>query len=66
MLSRWRTAAKFFAWGLLLGLIFAPASGQEVRRRLLRWAMSQLEGCLGAARQCLLGIHQEPSETRAS
>ncbi len=37
MLSRARTATKFFTYGLLLGVLFAPASGQDTRQRLRAW-----------------------------
>jgi gas vesicle protein len=34
VLSRARTAMKFFTYGLLIGVLFAPSSGQETRERL--------------------------------
>ncbi len=55
MLDRLRTAAKFFTWGLALGLLFAPASGRELRRRMLRWVMGGLEASVARARQWLTG-----------
>jgi hypothetical protein len=55
MLDRLRTAAKFFTWGLALGLLFAPASGPELRRRLLRWVMGRLEACVARVRERLTG-----------
>ncbi|MCS7255862.1 MAG: YtxH domain-containing protein [Thermomicrobium sp.] len=55
MLARLRTAAKFFTWGLLLGLLFAPASGQELRRRLVRWCTGRLQASLERARERLTG-----------
>lgn len=33
-MSRLRTAAKFFTVGLLVGLLFAPRSGEETRHKL--------------------------------
>jgi hypothetical protein len=41
MIARGRIAMKFFVYGLLLGLLFAPASGEETRRRLLNWLEDQ-------------------------
>lgn len=55
MLDRLRTAAKFFTWGLALGLLFAPASGPELRRRLLWWVMGRLEACVAGVRERLTG-----------
>jgi hypothetical protein len=37
MLSRARTATKFFTYGLLIGVLFAPGSGQQTRQRLRAW-----------------------------
>ena len=34
MIGRLRAGAKFFTLGLLLGLFFAPESGQERREKL--------------------------------
>jgi hypothetical protein len=34
MLTRARTAMKFFTYGLVAGLLFAPNSGAETRERL--------------------------------
>ncbi len=53
MLGRLRTAVKFFTWGLLLGLLFAPASGQELRRRLVRWLTDCLHAGIERARERL-------------
>ncbi|MCM8745421.1 YtxH domain-containing protein [Thermomicrobium sp. CFH 73360] len=55
MLGRLRTAAKFFAWGLLLGLLFAPASGQELRRRMVRWVMGCIEARAAQLRERFSG-----------
>lgn len=47
MLSRIRTAFKFLAWGLLIGLLFAPRSGAETRRRAVQWVARRLETAFG-------------------
>jgi hypothetical protein len=47
MIGRARTATKFFVYGLLVGLLFAPASGQETRSRLLTWAGQTVKDLLG-------------------
>lgn len=41
MLSRARTATKFFTYGMLIGVFFAPGSGEETRQRLKSWIMRQ-------------------------
>ena len=48
MIGRARTAMKFFVYGLLVGLLFAPASGEETRRRVLSWAGQTVKELLGA------------------
>jgi hypothetical protein len=47
MFERARVALKFFVYGLLVGLLFAPASGAETRRRLLGWLEAQGVGLFG-------------------
>jgi len=37
MLGKSRTAMKFFVYGLVIGLLFAPRSGEETRSRLVSW-----------------------------
>jgi|SwirhisoilCB1_FD_contig_41_10553496_length_645_multi_2_in_0_out_0_2 gas vesicle protein len=37
MLTRARTATKFFTYGLLIGVLFAPGSGDETRQRIKNW-----------------------------
>jgi hypothetical protein len=41
MLTRARTALKFFTWGLAVGLLCAPRSGAETRARLQRFVLRQ-------------------------
>ena len=47
MIGRARTALKFFVYGLLIGLLFAPASGAETRGRILTWASQSVKDILG-------------------
>jgi gas vesicle protein len=37
MIGRARTAVKFFVYGLVGGLLFAPRSGAETRKELMTW-----------------------------
>jgi gas vesicle protein len=43
MIGRARTAIKFFVYGLVGGLLFAPRSGAETRRELQNWVMSTVQ-----------------------
>ena len=38
MVARARTAMKFFVYGLVIGLLFAPRSGKETRAMALNWS----------------------------
>lgn len=46
MLRNTRTATKWLVYGLILGLLFAPASGKETRKELLNWATDSLGGAM--------------------
>lgn len=35
MLRNARTAVKFFVYGIIIGLLFAPQSGAELRKQIL-------------------------------
>lgn len=37
MIRNARTAVKFFVYGLIAGLLFAPGSGEENRKKLMDW-----------------------------
>lgn len=37
MIRNARTAVKFFVYGLIVGLLFSPGSGEENRKKLINW-----------------------------
>ena len=43
MLGRTRTAMKFFVYGLVLGLLFAPRSGEETRKQVIEWVSGTIQ-----------------------
>ena len=43
MFSRARVATKFFTYGLIIGILFAPRSGAENRERLKSWITEQVD-----------------------
>jgi gas vesicle protein len=47
MIGRTRTALKFFVYGLLVGLLFAPRSGEETRARVAAWAGQSVKDVMG-------------------
>lgn len=47
MLVRTKTALKFFTYGLIVGLLFAPRSGKETRALLISWVGQTLKDTLG-------------------
>lgn len=47
MIRNMRTAVKFFVYGLLVGLLFAPRSGDETRKELMNWVTSSIKGVTG-------------------
>ncbi len=47
MIGRARTGMKFSVYGLVLGLLFAPRSGEETRGRVLGWANQVIKDALG-------------------
>lgn len=49
MIGRARTALKFFVYGLLIGLLFAPRSGEETRGRVFAWVSQAVKETLGGA-----------------
>ncbi len=47
MIARTRTAMKFLAYGLAIGILFAPRSGKESRSALLAWVNSKVKETFG-------------------
>lgn len=47
MIKNMRTAVKFFVYGLVAGLLFAPRSGAETRKELMGWVSSSVKDITG-------------------
>jgi hypothetical protein len=47
MIKHMRTAVKFFVYGLLAGLLFAPRSGADTRKELMNWVSDSVKGMTG-------------------
>lgn len=47
MFSHMRTAMKFFAYGLAIGILFAPRSGKESRGMLFDWINRTVKETIG-------------------
>ena len=43
-----RKAAKFFVYGLLIGIFFAPRSGAETRSEAIDWVTGSIKKIMGA------------------
>ncbi len=43
MIRNARTAVKFFVYGLIVGLMFSPGSGEENRKKLMNWVSGSLD-----------------------
>jgi len=46
-----RTAFKYFVYGLLVGLFFAPRRGDETRQMILDWVSENVGGMFGGEEQ---------------
>jgi MFS-type transporter involved in bile tolerance (Atg22 family) len=46
-----RTAFKYFVYGLLVGLFFAPRRGDETRQMILDWVSENVGGVFGGEEQ---------------
>ena len=51
MIRNARTAVKFFIYGLIAGLMFAPRSGDETRKELMNWISGSVKGVTGGGTQ---------------
>ena len=49
MIRNARTAVKYFVYGLVLGLLFAPRSGAETRKELLSWFSGSVREAVNTA-----------------
>jgi gas vesicle protein len=47
MIKNLQTAVKFFVYGLVAGLLFAPRSGNETRKELLNWVSATVKETAG-------------------
>lgn len=47
MIRNARTAVKFFVYGVIIGLMFAPQSGAETRKLLLGWIGETMQDTIG-------------------
>lgn len=43
MIGRARTGIKFFVYGLVGGLLFAPRSGAETRKQVMTWVSGTVQ-----------------------
>lgn len=43
MIGRARTAVKFFVYGLVGGLLFAPQSGSATRKQVMTWVSGTVQ-----------------------
>ena len=48
MLRHSRTATKWLVYGLIIGLLFAPASGKQTRKDILNWATESVGDAMKA------------------
>lgn len=49
MIRNARTAVKYFVYGLVLGLLFAPRSGADTRKELLGWFTGSVREAVNSA-----------------
>lgn len=47
MIGRAKTATKFFVYGLIVGIFFAPRSGEETRAQIFGWLGDAAKNILG-------------------
>lgn len=43
MIRNAKTAVKFFVYGLIAGLMFAPGSGEENRKKMIDWVTGSIK-----------------------
>lgn len=59
MIRNARTAVKFLVYGVIIGLMFAPQSGEETRKQLLGWLGESMQDTISTVTG---GKQQSPSE----
>lgn len=42
MIRNARTAVKFFVYGLIVGLMFSPGSGEQNRKKMMDWVSGSI------------------------
>jgi hypothetical protein len=51
MIGRAKTGAKFFTYGLIIGILFAPRSGAETRTMAINWVSQLVKSIAGSKDQ---------------
>lgn len=47
MIGKTRVGFKYFFWGMVTGVVFAPRSGKETRKKILSKAGGAIDAVLG-------------------
>lgn len=43
MIRNAKTAVKFLVYGIIVGLMFSPGSGEENRKKMMDWASGSIK-----------------------
>ncbi|CAA9549673.1 MAG: hypothetical protein AVDCRST_MAG87-761 [uncultured Thermomicrobiales bacterium] len=66
MIGHARTAVKFFVYGLLAGLLFAPKKGDETRKDAIAWITSTVQETLGNVTGAVESVSSAASSSASS